>query len=534
MTSRRIILLTICVIAILVIGSLTATILYYHHHPSALKTLIEKSVSASTGTSLTIGDLSYSISPLSVRAKGIILEPGKDQHGFYAAISDLKADMVIAGRLGHKKLIFTNLRVADFSLRLSSKMTLPVISSKPEIPPPLFSRVLKRVIRVLVFRGVTFEAGEAVDGDMVFESGDQIIEAREIQAKFSPEHRIEVFCSARAEWPQEEMRLTVPRVHVTSDHVISPDDQEIKGRLQVSEATFQSPQGSIRGIEIASTLIYDHNHEKLAFDPLDIRTEGITLRQGADGQSFATHLELEAKGSFDLQESEVNVSQFHLAAKDLLELKGALNMGFGAESIVRITRLDGHLLPKQCLSILHDTMGVRLPPVTLSGPVNLRGNVEGMKEQQAWDWQGDIEVLLSRNRYSYVTEQMRSTGRISGNLRATGSFPDMHLSVNLKGDETTFSGMGVTLKPFKARLSLSGKYPLHLIEEVRAEIPQANIATEAKDVEIRDIRVHAQKGSINAEKGLLSLPDVQLTSSLLKNLRLSLLIDEEQVVVDLK
>jgi hypothetical protein len=73
-----------------------------------------------------------------------------------------------------------------------------------------------------------------------------------------------------------------------------------------------------------------------------------------------------------------------------------------------------------------------------------------------------------------------------------------------------------------------------VIEELHAEIPQATLATESRDVQVRDIRVHAQKGSINAEKGLVSLPDVQLTSSLLKNLRLSLDVDEEQIVVDLK
>ena len=97
MKSKRIIVLTIGIIAILVIGSLTVTILYYHHHPSALKTLIERSVSKSTGSSVTIGDLSYSIRPLSFEAKGIIIKPGPDQHGFHAAISDLKADMILVG-----------------------------------------------------------------------------------------------------------------------------------------------------------------------------------------------------------------------------------------------------------------------------------------------------------------------------------------------------------------------------------------------------------------------------------------------------
>jgi len=534
MTSKRIILLTSCIIPILVIGSLTATILYYHHHPSALKMLIEKSVSGPTGTSLVIGDLSYSISPLSVQAKGIVLEPGAGQHGFYAAIPDLKADMVVTGRFGHKTLTFTNLRIADFSLRLSSEMTLPEISPKPETPPSLLSRVLKRMIRFFVFRGVTFQSAEVVNGEIAFQSTDQTVEISDIQARISPEHGVDASCSARAKWSGEKMHLVIPCLHVTSDSAVYPVDREINGRLRVNQATLESPHGNIREIDITTTFSYDHSREKLAFDPTHIHCDEMTLRQEADGGFLSTDLDFTAQGSLDLAGKQIEISRFHLTSKDLLELKGELDLVFGTESTVRMTRLDGHLLPNQCLSILRDTMGVRLPPFTLSGPVNLHGSIGGTKENQAWLWQGDIEVTLARNRFSYVAEQMRSTGRISGSLRAEGSFPDMDLSVSLKGDETTFSGMGVTVKPCKARVSLTGKHPLYRVGEVHVAVPQATLAMGSRDIQVDDIQVHAQGGTVNAEKGAVSVPEVRLTSSVLKNLRLLLHIDERGVITELK
>ena len=456
MKSKRIIVLTIGIIAILVIGSLTVTILYYHHHPSALKTLIERSVSKSTGSSVTIGDLSYSIRPLSFEAKGIIIKPGPDQHGFHAAISDLKADMILVGPFGHKTLTFRKLGVADFSLRISSGMTLPQISQKPEIRSAWFSRLLKRVTRVLVFKGVAFQSAEVINGEILFQFGDQTIEMDDIQARIDPEQGVDASCSARAKWPGEKVRLLIPCLHVTSDDVPRLGDERLKGRFHVNGGTLESPYGNIRGFDATSTFIYDHSHEKLTFDPVHMRFEGVTLGLGV------------------------------------------------------------------------------APPLRLSGPVGLHGNMEGMKDEQAWHWQGDMEVKLSRNRYSYVTKKIRSTGRLSGDLRATGSFPDMELFVNLKGDEATFSGMGVTVGPSKARISLTGKRPVHRVEEIYIAVPQATLAMGDRNFQVDNIEVRSKGGTVSTENGAVSLPEVDLTSSLLKNLRLSLHIGEREGIAELK
>jgi hypothetical protein len=533
-TSKRIIFWIICIVAIFIFGSLTGTILYYYRHPSAIKGLIERSLSTSTGTSFKIKDLAYSIQPLSIEARGITVEPGNGQHGFYLEIPDLKADMVLAGRFGHKNLSLTSLKIAGFSVRVSRDMALPEISPIGDVPSSLLSRVLKRMISVFLFREVTFQATEVVDGEVTFQSGDQSIDVYGIQARLIPEQGVDISCSARAEWTQEKMRLMAPRIHIMTDDGISLADSEIKARLRAQECTFQSMQADISGMELESILIYDHDHKRLAFDPVALRVEGITLRQGTDGKPISLNLELRTKGHINFSENQVEVSQFHLAARDLLQVSGQLNLDFGAKDSVKITHLEGRLMPQEWFSLLPHEMGRQLAPFSLSGPVNLSARIEGIKDQGVWHWQGDVGVQLNNNPYAYVTEQIRSTGRVTGRLRAEGPFPGMGLSVRLQGDEITFSGKGVTLQPFKARLSLSGKHPLHHIEEIYVDMPQATLAMGSRDVQIYDIQVHARKGSVQAETGFVSLPEVQLTSSLLQNLCLSLSIDREDVVTELK
>jgi hypothetical protein len=532
MRPKRKILIAFCIIAILFLGSLAGTILYYYHHPQAVKALIERSLSRSIGASFTVKDLSYSIKPMSIQAQGIIVKPGKNQSGFHLEIPNLRVDVNLIGRFGRKSLFVKNIMIGGLSVRLSEKMALPEITSK-QSEPSFLARVLKEIIALFLFREVRFGVAEVVNGEIAFISKDQTVDVKGIQAKFNPEHGISISSSVQVEWPQDKMRLTVSRVHITTDQAISLADLEIRGLLKAQEATFESPDVNVHSMELTSTLIYDRNRKTIGFDPVGLRFEGVALKQEVGKEPISTDLELRAKGFFDLQENHVDISQFHLSAGDLLDFKGQLNLDFGARSSVQIKRLDGHILSEKCLPFLHHAVGEQLAPLSLSGPVSLSGDLEGTKGQQAWQWHGDMEAQLTQNRFSYVSEQMQLKGRVTGQITGEGQFPDMNLSVGLKVDEATFLGKGVELKPFKASILLSGKHPLYLIEEITVEVPQAVFAMGKEDVQVSDIEINVRQGSINVEKGSVALPEVNLTSSLLRNLRLSLAVDEEEAAMEL-
>jgi hypothetical protein len=532
MRPKRRILIACCIIVILFLGSLAGTILYYYHHPQAVKALIEKSLSSSIDASFTVKDLAYSVKPMSIQAQGVIVKPGKNQSGFHLEIPNLRADADLIGRFGKKSLLVKNIMIGGFSVRFSEKTAPPEITSK-QSAPSFLARVLKEIIALFLFREVRFGVAEVVNGEIAFRSGDQRVDIKGIQAKFDSEHGVSISSSARVEWPQDKMRLTVSRVHITTDQAISLADLEIRGLLKAQGATFESPDVNVHSIELTSTLIYDHNRRSIGFDPVGLRFEGVALKQEVGKEPISTDLELRAKGFFDLQRNHVDVSQFRLSAGDLLDLKGQLNLDFGTQSSVQIRRLDGHILSEKCLPFLHHTVGEKLEPFSLSGPISLSGDVEGTKVQQAWQWHGDMEAQLTKNRFSYVSEEMQLKGRVTGNITGEGQFPDINLSVGLKGDDATLLGKGMALKSLKASLLLSGKHPIYLIEEIAVEVPQAVFAMGKEDVQVSGIEMNLRQGRINAEKGSVALPEVNLTSSLLRNLRLSLAVDEKEAAMEL-
>ena len=572
MKTKRKIILTFCIIVLLILASLCGTILYYYHHPAAVKAFIEKSISQSTHTSFRIEMLSYSLKPLRIRAEGILFKPGKDHRGFHLEIPELIADMTLEGAFGSKSLTLKNLKIDGFSFHVSHDMVLPEIERKPK-SPSFLSRILKRLVALFLFRDIRFQAAQISNGHMVAQTEEQTLRLRGIHAHLNKEHLVEISCEARFLWPSREICFTAPRLLITTDRAISLVDPEMRCHLTAKRAAFQSPDAdiksmgvmakvifnrtqknlnidledihfkdmslknfdaSVRKMEAKAKLIYNHNLKKVLFEPLDLFVKGAALDQASETESSPLNLNLKTQGSFDLGKTELDVARFHLTVSDVAGFKGKINAGFGTKTVFRLELSDGNLLPQKALSFVPPELGAQLKPVTLSGPVLFHGKINGMKANKEWDLDCDLQARLKGNRFSYATGDMKVSSSITGDIRAQGKVPDIEIAVKMKGDETAFSGKGVALKPFTVGLTVSGKYPVFKIEELKANVPQAKVAAGEKDILIDDIGLNIRKGTLNAKKRSVHVPEIRLESSLLKNLLLSLKADAKEINIALQ
>jgi hypothetical protein len=89
---------------------------YLYHHPEGIKPIIERSLSASTGSSCTIESLFYSFQPMALEIKGIHLKPQSSQPPFSMDVRFARADMAVRGPLGHRSLIIKNMQLNGVSL----------------------------------------------------------------------------------------------------------------------------------------------------------------------------------------------------------------------------------------------------------------------------------------------------------------------------------------------------------------------------------------------------------------------------------
>jgi hypothetical protein len=146
---------------------------YLYYHPDQVKPMIERSLSASTGASCTIENLSYSFKPMVLEARGILFKPLKPQKTFFMEIPLIRADMDVEGPWGHRSLVLKNLQIKGLYFDLfSERFKFPGIL--PAKRGPSFPAGMARgLIGLFFFRDLKFQSGELLDGRISAAMGDQ-------------------------------------------------------------------------------------------------------------------------------------------------------------------------------------------------------------------------------------------------------------------------------------------------------------------------------------------------------------------------
>ena len=490
MKVKKKIALAACIFFLLFVTSAAITALYYYTHPTAIKGLIERTVSGSTGTSFTVKDLSYSFNPLRISARGVSFRPRADQRGFSLEIPGLSANMSLEGRFGQKSLVFKKLKVDDFSFRMSQDSRLPMIEQEKR-PSSFLGGLLKRLIALFLFKDFRLQGAELARGSIDLQLEDQGVHVRGIHLSLKSDHSVGLSCAVEIKWPARGMSLSVPHLYIETDRAISLVDPEIGYSLTAQRALFECPEARLEDIGI------------------------------------------KAQGSINLNDRKLDVRHLHLTAADILDLEGALDGNLGVQKAVQLRIVRCEIFPRKLLSSLAGRMKKPVPG-TLSGIVRLSGRLHGLQKRGEWIWKSELLAGLKQNRFSCATGAIRVNGMVTGEIRAAGRLPELKTSAILKAENILLSGKGLELKPSEAAISVSGTYPLYMIKDLAVHIPRARGRLGKRKVYVDDVRLQAKKCRVDVESRSVSLPKLQVETSLLKNLLISLNADQGVVVAGLK
>ena len=533
MGMKKKIILSSGIIILLIMASITAAVLYYYHHPAVIKSLVEGTVSRSTGTSLKIKELSYSINPLKIILKGIAWKPMEQGHGFHLGIPYIIADMAFEGKFGQKSLILRTLKADSFSLNISKEMAFPEMAPGRKKADSFFDRALKQLIGLLLFRDFKIRKVEAANGHFTARSGDQIIRINKIYFDLNHDGLVSITCGIQMQLPLLDINFTAPHVRITTDNAISFATSELKCSLMIKNAMLRSHGEDVNNMDLAAKLVYDHNNKKIAFQPLDINLKETRLKKLSPNSS-PLDIQFRTKGIFNLEKGHLNADVFYLRAANLFQLNCTLDAAAQPKKNIRIRALNCRLIPGKIVSFLPVDIKERLRPFILSGPVGIMGEVKAVEEQKKWRIHADLETLFNNNSAIYKAEEMEAEGRISGKIRMKGEIPDMMISGRLNGDRIVFSGKGVKFEPFKMGLALAGQYPVFNIKDLTAAMPQVKVKAGEKNIRVHDIGIHILDGKMDVNKKSIRLNEIRLDSSLFKNLQLNIDLNEERMTAQLK
>ncbi len=520
-----------CSAIFLFVAVLCGTLLYYSARPASLKSLVEKSISRATGTSLTIQAIEYTLRPMSVRAEGILFSPGKDLKGFCLAFSHVSADFVSEGPFGKKSLIVKNLRIDGFAFQLTEEMRLPEI--EPSLKPDsLFNKIIKGIISFFLFRDILLESAEINNGEVETKTGDHVSFVSNIRGSLDREDRMKISCSAEMQWPSKSMRFNSPDVHFITNDMVSRIEPEINGRLFVKKAHFLTPSGDANGIDLEANLHYTHSKKQVSIEHADLFMEGVSLKQ-ENTDALPLHIIIRT-GVLDLLNKTLDAPHLNLKLKDIAEFNGGLNVRVGASSHVSLEIGDSHFSIEKLMPFVGGKLKEQFAPISLLGSVGFKGHISGRRIQGAWAWQCVFKSRLDQNPFKYVKGETQLSGNLSGGIDMKGRYPDGEVSAKMQIHATHVTDGNINLPSSDLSLNVSGTQPLFEIENLNAKIPLAEFDAGGGKIAIRDVRLNFKKGKMDVEKGMILFPEIRVDSAVLKNIVLFLSFDKNHLRVDLK
>jgi hypothetical protein len=531
MATKRKILLIVLIVGALLSASLLGVPLFYYYQPSKTKSLLERSISRITGAVCTIRELSYSVRPLNISAKGIsVLD---HVNGFDMEIPEFLASISLKGPFGRKTLTFTNFTLHGFSFTARHELGVHQIEES-ESNPSLFARLFKTLASAFFSRDVKFQAMHVSGGYVSLNLDGTRITLTDLSASVTPEHLLEIACNGKAEIPSEETVAVSRQIRFSAGQVLSLAQPEIKGSLTIQGVSFSSPLVLADDVLIRSGVIYSHEKKTLSLQPVEIRCNDLKTTKHARGAEVPSTAVLTAEASVDLLKHRVEARRFHFMLPDMVECDGTMELNYDDKKKVKIKDMDGHGQLANLVTLMPGSMKKPLTPLKLAGLVRWKGDLRAYETEESWRWSCDVQVRLDQNEFSYVSSGISSQGLMTGEFRVKGEFPDVESNLKLNAEQLSFQSGWMDFTSGRLELSLKGRRGLLEIHGFSLDIPESRGRIRGREVSVKDLGVKLETGTLDVEKRTIFVPDMKIQSSLSKNFSISLQRDQSEMAVSIK
>ncbi len=406
--------------------------LYYYTHPPMVKALVEKAVSRTTGASISIQHLSYSLNPIKIHAKGITFQPAGEENGFSAQIQDFVADCVLDGFFGRKTLVFRTLKVNGFECRVREGAT--AVSKVPGRERPSFLKSMAGLfVSFFLFKDLKLEAAEIGEGHVIVRWRGRRIEVSGLSGRLNADHLMDFRSGITVESPSGHTILSIPDLHIETTSAMSLADPQIDFTLAFSDGDLRSPQAKVKNIRARTSIHYAHQKQKISFSDLNLTLEGVEGKSGdlniSGPMDFSGTFSGETKQSqwlFDCNvQGNMKNNPVSYRAKTI-NIKGLMTAQVAVQGPVSNLKLSGKLTGNQ---VAFKGKGVSMKSAT--GTLNFSGTYPNFDIKKLSCRIPEIKHLTEKKVFSVEHVQIGSTqGRVNL-LKRSLNFPEIRINSSL-------------------------------------------------------------------------------------------------------
>jgi len=495
-----------------------AVVFYYAESPGALKALIERSISRTTGTQCTIREFAYSVNPLSLRAREIQLVDHVQR--FQLDVAELVTELSLQGPFTRRSLVVKRLTLQGLSLNTHHASGLSETVEKPSTPG-FFARLARGLMALVLFRDIQVDNAELSGGHVNSEMGEQILRMSGIHLSLDEAKSLQVSCHGLLRWPSEEMELTMPHLQLTADRTFSIVDPEIRMTLKAWEMTFATRHGKAENLSGETEVLYARDKRLLTFKSARLCSEKLTVKHWNGSPSPPLTVHFKADGFLDFSGRKAGARHFQLILKEILEATGDFYGEAGTHLEARVTDLVLHVSLPKVGPLLFEYFGSKASSCLLGGAAHVTGDVHGILEGKTWQWDLDLQGRIKESDVSFTTPDARGSGVVTAELQVKGRFPSVQTELTFAAEKADLWWKGMGVKSAKTAFSATGKGLDIGVQNLNVKASQAEFVFSGKRVEVPGIEAQIGSGTIHFSSAKLNFPRIDIHTSLLRNLQLS-------------
>jgi len=495
-----------------------AVVLYYAESPGALKALIERSISRTTGMQCTISEFAYSLNPLSIRARGIQLIDHVQR--FHLDVPELVTELSLQGPFTRRSLVVKHLIIQGLSLNSNRASSLTETAEK-SATPGFFGRLARGLTALLLFRDIQVDNAELTGGHVNSEMGEQILTISGIHLSLDTARSLQVSFRGLLRWPSEEMELTMPHLRLTADRAFSIVDPEIRVTLKGEEMSVATPHGKAEDLSAETEVLYDRDKRLLTFNSARLCSDKLTLKKWNGSPSAPLKVRFEADGFLDFSGGKAGARHFQLILDEIMEATGGFHGEAGTHPEANVTGLVLQMSLPKVGSLLSEAFGLKASTFLLGGAAHVTGDLHGNLEGKAWRWDLALQGRVKESDVSFTAPDARGRGVVTAEFQVKGGFPSVQTDLTFAAEKAELTWKGVGVKSAKTTFSASGKGLDFGVQNLKFEASQAEFVFRGKRVQVPDIKAQIQSGTIHFAPAKLNFPRIDIHTSLLRNLQLS-------------
>lgn len=490
---------------------IVSALFFLYQNPSRVKDPLVRTLSGLSGLALQVEVLEWEAAPLRLRMEGIQASSRQDPAGsLKSSIRALDVAMRLEGDFGKRTLVIESAQVRELDLALEGAPDLPGTGIPKPGDPSWAARAGMGLANLLLFQDIRIEYAELEKGRVTVKTRAANLSLDRLQAAATEEGIIHASLEARMEYPALNLVLDLPRIDAEAD--LQDGTRAVRGRLSIEDGILEHPDGAVHGFSLHFLADGDLDDRRIEMDSFDLHLPDIRPFLHSPLQSPLEAF-VSASGAALTREKLLEIGKARVTLRSPpaeFEIETGIRLSWDPILKGSLEVLSCRFLPADWIPLLPAGFAESLQGIEFSGPLSVSGGVEASLDDRGLHFLPDLSLSLEENLISVPSPPLKASGRISGELKVFGGWPDLMVSADIQTGGLEFEHPSFRTLPSEALVRLSGTPGEIHLQEADLKVPEIHMASAGSHFAMEDVRLRADKGLFKPFTRALEMPEVRI------------------------